>query len=272
MDGEIVVITGASDGIGAAAARALHRHGATVVPVGRSPEKTALVAAHVGTDPLTADFSRLDSVRQLAEDLRRRYSHIDVLANNAGGTWPSRQLTEDGHELTFQVNHLAPFLLTHLLRDRMAGGRVIVTSSGAHHTGHVRLDDLDSARWYLPYSVYGTTKLENILFAAELARRWAGDGITATSFHPGVVATQFGRDNGIIRRLYHLTQPLMKTPAQGADTLVWLATAPPSDWRNGGYHLNRKASRIWGQAVDTTLASGLWQRSSQMLGLHAEIA
>jgi NAD(P)-dependent dehydrogenase (short-subunit alcohol dehydrogenase family) len=272
MDGKIVVITGASDGIGAAAARALHRLGATVVPVGRSPDKTAQIGAEVGTEPLVADFSQLESVRQLAGELGRRYSHIDVLANNAGGTWPSRQLTEDGHELTFQVNHLAPFLLTHLLRDRMAGGRVIVTSSGAHHTGHVRLDDLDSARWYLPYSVYGTTKLENILFAAELARRWAGDGITATSFHPGVVATQFGRDNGIIRRLYHLTQPLMKTPAQGADTLVWLATAPPSDWRNGGYHLNRKASRIWGQAVDTTLASGLWQRSSQMLGLHAEIA
>lgn len=269
MDGKVVVVTGASDGVGAAAARAFFRHGATVVAVGRSPEKTNQIAAYVGTEPHLADFSQLASVRRLAAELVRRYPRIDVLANNAGGVWPRRRLTEDGHEMTFQVNHLAPFLLTRLLSGPLAAGgaRVVVTSSAAHRSGHVRLDDLDSARWYFQSVVYGTTKLENILFAAELARRGTGEGITATSFHPGVVATRFGRDSGVVRRLYQLGQPLMKTPAQGADTLVWLATAPPSEWRNGGYFADRREAAVRGQAGDATLASALWERSEKILGL-----
>jgi NAD(P)-dependent dehydrogenase (short-subunit alcohol dehydrogenase family) len=269
MDGKIVVITGASDGVGAAAAVALHTRGATVVPVGRSPEKTARVAALVGADPLVVDFSRLDAVRQLADDLRRRYPRIDVLADNAGGTWPNRQVTEDGHELTFQVNHLAPFLLTNLLRDQLAAasGRVIVTSSGAYARGRVHLDDLESTRRYRGFRVYATTKLENILFARELARRWRGLGVTAASFHPGLVATQFGRDGTLSRLAYRAGRVFMKTPEQGASTLVWLATAAPSDWRNGGYHAERAVAEVRRQAADAELASTLWERSAQMVGI-----
>jgi NAD(P)-dependent dehydrogenase (short-subunit alcohol dehydrogenase family) len=256
MEGKVVVITGASDGLGAAAALALHRLGATVVPIGRSPEKTARIAALVGAEPLTADFSRLESVRDLAAQLVRRCPRIDVLANNAGGTWPHRRTTEDRHELTFQVNHLAPFLLTRLLHDALApGGRVIVTSSSAHMTGHVRLDDLDSSRWYLGFTVYATTKLENILFASELARRWAGDGITSASFHPGVVATQFARDSTFLGPLYRVSRTVMKTPAQGAATLVWLARDPGAAGVNGGYHLDRAAQKVRGQAGDAALAA-----------------
>ena len=269
MEGRIVVVTGASDGVGAAAAVQLHHLGATVAVVGRSPEKTARVAELVGTEPMVADFSRLESVRRLAAEIRDRYERIDVLANNAGGTWPRRLLTEDDHEMTFQVNHLAPFLLTSLLRDRLAEarGRVIMTSSGAHNSGRIRLDDLESARSYRPFQVYGTTKLENILVAGELARRWEGHGITAVAFHPGVVATRFGRDSGIMRSIYQLGRPWMKTPAQGAVTLVWLATAPEEEWSNGGYHTNRKVTAVRGQAADAALAGTLWERSAQLLGL-----
>jgi NAD(P)-dependent dehydrogenase (short-subunit alcohol dehydrogenase family) len=267
MQGKVVVITGASDGVGAAAARALHHLGATVVPVGRSPDKTARIAAQVGSEPLVADFSRLDSVRRLADELRHRYDRIDILADNAGGTWPNRQVTEDGHELTFQVNHLAPFLLTTLLRDRLAAGdgRVIVTSSSAHTGGRVHLDDLDSSRWFLGFRAYANSKLDNILFASELARRWADDGIMAVSFHPGAVATQFGRHGPALRLAYWAAQPLMRTPAQGADTLVWLAAAPASLWHNGAYYVNRSPRRLRGQAADPALAAALWERSEQMI-------
>jgi NAD(P)-dependent dehydrogenase (short-subunit alcohol dehydrogenase family) len=270
MDGKVVVITGASDGLGEAAALALHVRGATVVPVGRSPEKTARIAALVEADPLVADFSRLESVRRLADELLRRYPRIDVLADNAGGTWPRRQVTEDGHEMTFQVNHLAPFLLTNLLRQPLAAarGRVIVTSSSAYATGHVRLDDLDSAHWFLGFRAYATTKLENILFAAELARRWKRDGVQASSFHPGLVATKFGRDGALLRLVYRVSRPIMKTPDQGASTLVWLATAPPSDWRDGGYHADRAPAKVRGQAANRALAAALWERSAQLVGIE----
>lgn len=272
MKDKVVVITGASDGIGAAAAVALHRMGATVVPVGRSPEKTARTAALVDAEPRVADFTNLDSVRALAAGLVGDFDRIDVLMNNAGGTWPHRQLTVDGHETTFQLNHLAPFLLTNLLRDRLRAGRarVVTTSSAAHMMGHVRLDDLDSSRWYLEFTAYGTTKLENILFTSELARRWADDGVTAASVHPGVVATSFGRDSAIIRFAYQTpAKRLMRTPEQGADSLVWLASAPPSEWRNGGYHADRKPARVRGQATSVTLAGGLWERSAALVDLPA---
>jgi NAD(P)-dependent dehydrogenase (short-subunit alcohol dehydrogenase family) len=268
MDGKVAVITGASDGIGAAAALVLHGLGATVAVVGRSREKTAKVAALVDSEPLVADFSRLDSVRGLADELRRRYARIDVLANNAGGTWPRRQITEDGHELTFQVNHLAPFLLTGLLHDRLAAahGRVVVTSSAGHRVGHVRLDDLDSSRWYLGLRAYGTSKLENILFAAELARRGADDGVSAVSFHPGLVATSLGRDSRALRVVYGARAQHLRTPEHGADTLLWLATAPTTEWDNGGYYVDRKAVKVRGQAANRPLAAALWERSAEMVG------
>ena len=274
MKGKTVIITGASAGVGAAAAIRLHQRGATVIPVGRSVEKTAAVAQQLGVEPLTADFSRLDDVRRLAEQLLDRCDQIDVLANNAGGVFPQRIETVDGHELTFQVNHLAPFLLTGLLHERLAGtdgARVLMTSSAGNNIGHVNLDNLDSRRGvYIGTLVYGTTKLENILMAREIARRWKQDGITAAAFHPGNVASEFGRDSGPLGLIYRspLTKLILISPERGAQPLVSLATRHDTEEINGVYFGRFEPdARTAGQADDSELALKLWTRSAQLTGL-----
>lgn len=270
MNGKTVVITGASDGIGAAAAKLLHARGATVIVVGRSLAKTTAIAKAVGTEPITADFTDLASVRKAAKAILKACPQIDVLINNAGGLWPERIVTDDGHEQTFQVNYLAPFLLTNLLHDRLAAskGRIISTSSRANTAGQVDLDDLDSAKSYKAFNVYGTTKLENILFTQELSRRWGSDGITAASVHPGVVATQFGRDSKLTSLLYQgAARHLLRSPEKGADTIVWLATTTPGkDWQSGGYYADRKPGKqLNPQATDPELAAALWDRTESIL-------
>lgn len=272
ISGKVVVITGASDGIGAAAARELHRRGAEVVPVGRSPEKTRAIAAELGVEPLVADFASLAEVRRLAADLLARCPRIDVLANNAGGTWPKRQLTVDGHELTFQANHLAMFLLTELLRERLvqsAPARVIVTSSSAHRAGRLAdLDDLDREKGYKVNRVYGTSKLLNILYTRQLATSFAGTGVTAYSFHPGSVATKFGRDQALVRFAYQgPIRVFFKTPEQGADTLVYLATAPTEELANGGFYFKRKLWTMSADAKDEAAPARLWAMSEELVGL-----
>lgn len=273
---ETVIITGASDGIGAAAARALSASGRTVVVVGRSPEKTARVADEIGADHFVADFARLADVRRLAAELLERYPRIDVLANNAGGIFGPRTITEDGHELTFQVNHLAPFLLTNLLMDRLVAShaRVINTASGANLSGKVDIDDLELVQGYSPGRAYGTTKLENILFTRELARRFGDRGLSTAAFHPGVVATSFASAwKGPARFIYTsgLLRLVMLSPQKGADTLVWLATTTPgTDWISGEYYSKRKPARANRQADDAQLASALWQRSAALVVPVAE--
>lgn len=276
--GKTVVITGASDGIGAVAARQLAAKGAQLAIVGRSADKLARVADQVtaasGQDPLTltADFTSLDEVRKLATDLLDKLPQIHVLANNAGGVWPRRVETPDGHEQTFQVNHLAPFLLTALLRDRLtasAPARVINTASTAHRGGRLDLDDLDyERRRYSSMQVYGTTKLENILFTRELSRRLSGTDVTTVCLHPGTVLTGFGRDSWFSAIT---KQPpvkwFFKTPEQGADTLVWLATAPTSELEAGGYYSTRKLGRPTQPARDDALAAGLWEKSAAAVGV-----
>jgi NAD(P)-dependent dehydrogenase (short-subunit alcohol dehydrogenase family) len=187
MRGRTVVVTGASAGIGAAA-RQFADLGATVAVVGRSAQKTAAVADTIGAEAHFVDYSRLDDVRRLADELLARYPRIDVLANNAGGVFSGRNTSADGHEMTFQVNHLAPFLLTNLLLDRLTtapeGAWVINTASAAYRRSRVDLDDLD--RTFGRYSgsgAYGTTKLANVLFTRELARRMQGTGVTTAAFH-----------------------------------------------------------------------------------------
>lgn len=271
--GRVVVITGASDGIGAAAARALHSHGDRVVVVGRSPSKTQAVADELATERHVVDLASLRQVRDLAEELRTRHPRIDVLANNAGIiAGDRRQESEDGHELTFQVNHLGPFLLTMLLRESLvaARGRVIVTSSGAGVSAGIDLDDLDFRKRYSYMGAYRTTKLENMLFARELAKRWGGDGVTAASFHPGAVRSRWGHEGGALVRFFTRSPAryLLRSPERGAETLVWLATTEPStSWGSGGYFADSRPARANRRVEDPDLCRGLWERSLEMLGL-----
>jgi NAD(P)-dependent dehydrogenase (short-subunit alcohol dehydrogenase family) len=238
--------------------------------VGRSPQRTRAVAAELGADHLLADFSSLAEVRVLAAELRRRYPRIDVLANNAGGILAARDLTVDGHEKTFQVNHLAPFLLTTLLMDRLVESRatVINTSSAANRFGRLNLDDLGNERKYSPNKAYGDAKLANILFTRELHRRYSGRGIVTAAFHPGIVATSFSTGSTSIMRFVYQTalKRILLTPEKGADTLVWLAsTAAGVDWQSGEYYEKRRLGSTNSQASDAGLATALWERSVDMV-------
>jgi NAD(P)-dependent dehydrogenase (short-subunit alcohol dehydrogenase family) len=275
MPSQTIVITGASDGIGAAAARRLSGDGHSVVLVGRSRDKTAAVADELGAPYYLADFSDLDQVRALADELASAYPRIDVLANNAGGIMGPRTLTTDGFELTFQVNHLAPFLLTTRLLPVLTAShaKVIQTASiAARLFGHLDLDDLQLERGYSPDRAYGNGKLENILFTRELDRRYGGQGIAAAAFHPGVVGTNFASDTTHpMRFLYHT--PLIKnlftiSPEKGARGLVWLAeNEPRTTWPTGEYFERNKVAKSNPQARDAQLAVDLWDRSAELVGL-----
>jgi len=270
MTGQTVVVTGASSGIGAAAARQLHQLGAEVHVIGRSADRTSQVAAEVGTDPIIADFARLDDVRAAADEVLARCPRLDVLVNNAGLSLSRREVTADGHETMFQVNHLAPFLLTSLLLDRLqasAPARVVTTSSVANLAGFVNLRDLDSRYFFAGQAVYGTTKLENVLFTRELARRLQGTDVLATCFHPGVVATGFGRGDLIGVLWSSPLRRLMRTPEEGADTLVWLATSARRELRDGGYYVDRRPGLVNPQALSRRLARQLWEQSERLVGL-----
>ena len=272
MAPKTIVITGASDGIGAAAAKQLAGKGHHVVVVGRSADKTKAVAEQTGGQYFLADFADLDSVRNLASDLLQRYDRIDVLANNAGAIFgKERQVTGDGHEMTFQVNYLAPFLLTRLLTDRLIQfrGTVINTSSAANRLfGHVDLEDLESEKKYHPRKAYGDAKLEQILFAEEFDRRYRSHGATSTAFHPGVVASSFSNAQGTAMRAAYAT-PLrffLTSPEKGARTLVFLAEGTPGeDYPTGKYFERCKVARPNKQAGDALLALDLWNRSVAML-------
>ena len=261
-----IVLTGGSSGIGAAAARALRERGMTVAITGRSAE-TQRLAAEIGADAFLADFSRLREVRALAKQLLTRYPRIDVLANNAGAVIAHRQVTEDGHEKTLQVNHLGGFLLTLLLRERLeeSQGIVINTSSGAHRYGRIDFDDFENGRRYNAWRAYGAAKLMNILHAAEINRRFRG--VRGVSFHPGVVATGFAREGtAMVRVLYEswMRSLFMITPEKGADTLVWLAEN--AEFRPGEFYVKRKVARKTRAASSERLAARLWDVSAQAVG------
>lgn len=269
-----VVITGASDGIGAAAARQLADAGADVIPVGRSPGKTTRLADEIGVEGEIADFEKLDDVRDLAARLLERCKTIDVLINNAGGTFSKRATTVDGNERTMQVNHLAPYLLTRLLEEplRPASARIVTTASSAAQLDRFRTDDLrtslKSAGLYVGFRVYSKTKLANILFAAELSRQWPET--TSTSYHPGAVASQFGRGSGLVGILFAVPQfrAMIRTPDQGADTMLWLASAPDTaGWYSGGFFSDRAPMPAPSQTDDLRLATDLWNISADLVGL-----
>jgi len=271
-----VLLTGATRGIGAAAAIELAREGAEVALVGRDAQRVAAVAreARAAGSGATvhehvADLSLMADVRILAEDVRERYEHIDVLANNAGALFASRKETAEGFERTFALNHLAPFLLTNLLRDRLDGGRVVTTASDAHKSGRLDLDDLQSEKSYAAMRVYGTSKLCNILFTRELAKR--APELHANCFHPGVVRTGFGKnENGIWKIMTTVAGPFFRSPQRGARSLVWLSLSEQAAALTGEYVQDEKVLQPSGQARDEILAEGLWERSAQLVGLSAD--
>lgn len=268
--GKTVVITGASAGIGAEAAARLAESGWRVAVVGRNQERTDAVAAAVGGTPFYADYDRLDDVRALAAALLKKYARIDVLLNNAGGLVSPRRLSEDGHERTFQHNHLAPFLLTGLLRARLEkyNGRVVSTSSIMNLIGQVWVDDLEweHRRWFGGWKAYGTAKLETVLFMRELARR---STLEAYSVHPGYVATGFGTDSPLIRLSAVMKSGGFGIPvAEGALPLVRLVSDPSVPAANGSYFDRLHANgRVAKQGTDDSLAADLWDRTAKIVGL-----
>jgi retinol dehydrogenase-12 len=272
----LVLLTGATRGIGRAAAIELARQGAEVAIVGRESERVQAVAreargavAGAVVHEHVADLMLMEDVRGLAQEVRDRYERIDVLANNAGALFATRQETPEGLERTFALNHLAPFLLTNLLRDRLVGGRVVTTASDAHKSGRLNLEDLQSEQSYAAMRVYGTSKLCNILFTRELAKR--APELHANCFHPGVVRTGFGKnENGIWKVLTTLGAPFFRSPERGARSLLWLSLSEQAAALTGEYLENEKVVAPSAQAQDETFAEGLWERSAQLVGLSAD--
>jgi NAD(P)-dependent dehydrogenase (short-subunit alcohol dehydrogenase family) len=271
----LVLLTGATRGIGQAAAVALASEGAEVALVGRDADRVAAVADEAraagggaAVHEHVADLMLMSEVRRLAEEVRTAYERIDVLANNAGALFASRKETSEGLERTFALNHLAPFLLTNLLRDRLNGGRVVTTASDAHKGGRLDLDDLQSQKGYAAMRVYGTSKLCNILFTRELAKR--APELHANCFHPGVVRTGFGKnENGIWKLATTVAGPFFRSPARGARSLVWLSLSQEAAGLTGEYVQDEKALAPSAQAQDPVLAQGLWEHSEQLTGLSA---
>ncbi len=271
-----VLLTGGTRGIGRAAAIEFARQGAELAIVGRERARVQAVAQEAraaGTSATihehVADLMLMADVRRLAQEVRDRYEHIDVLANNAGALFASRQETPEGLERTFALNHLAPFLLTNLLRDRLEGARVVTTASDAHKSGRLNLEDLQSEQSYSAMRVYGTSKLCNILFTRELAKR--APELHANCFHPGVVRTGFGKnENGIWKILTTVGAPFFRSPQRGARSLLWLSLSEQSAALTGEYIEDEKVVAPSAQAQDETFAEGLWERSAELAGLSTE--
>lgn len=288
---KVIVVTGASAGIGAAAVRRLAEAGAIVVPIGRSPERTAAVASEVGVEPVVADFGHLDEVRRAADTVLSRCGRIDVLANNAGGIFPRRTVTENGHELTFQANHLAGFLLTNLLLPRLlesakdGGARVITTSSFGNLFSKVDFDDIGwiRRRYGRGWMAYCATKLMNIMFVRELAGRTAHTGLEAVAFHPdpgknGIpltgtgpdsVATNFAQDTWQMR-LFKKIPGLRNnqlTGERGSQPLTWLVSASQVVGSSGSYYNGMAVSDVFNaQAKDPAASRRLWDLSLDLVG------
>lgn len=267
-----IVLTGGSDGIGAAAARTLTARGHRLLLVGRSPSKTAALAAETGAEPFVADFAQLDEVRRLAREINERVDRIDVLANNAGGVFGEKTLTADGFEKTFQVNHLSPFLLTHLLMDRLVAGRarIVNTSSvAAQRFGNLDLENLAHATNASANRAYGDSKLANILHARALHQRFGAHGITAVAFHPGMVGTNFAADTTSWFRFVYRTplrRLILVSPEQGGATLEhFVLGTPGTDWISGEYYSELTHAVPPAQVLDQHLVDQLWDRSAAMV-------
>jgi retinol dehydrogenase 14 len=280
MAGKTVLVTGASGGIGRATAVGLGALGAHLAITGRDRERTEGAAREIReagggqVAVFVGDLSSQAEVRRLADEVLRALPRIDVLVNNVGGYWDTRHVTADALEHTFALNHLAPFLLTDLLLDRLkqsAPARVVTVSSNAQAMGEIDFDDLQGERSYSGAKAYNQSKLANVLFTYELARRLQGTSVTANALHPGVVSTSFGAEDPrhIQRLLIPFLRPFMKSPAKGAATSIHLASAPDLEQVTGRFFANSKPKRSSKRSHDQAVAARLWEVSADLVGLSA---
>jgi retinol dehydrogenase 14 len=282
MAGKTVLVTGGTGGIGRATAIRLAAMGARVGITGRDLGRTQRAAAEIASeagagsvDAHAADLSSQSQVRRLAHEVLEAYPRLDVLVNNAGGFWSHRHVTADGLEHTFALNHLGPFLLTNLLLDRLvasAPARIVTVSSGAQSMGRVDFEDLMGERKYSGQTAYNQSKLANVMFTYELARRLAGTGVTATALHPGMTNTAFSAEDPsrLFAPLVMVMRPFMKKPERGADTPVYLASAPEAEGLTGQYFANRVPKRSNEASYDPSAIARLWQMSAELVGITAD--
>jgi NAD(P)-dependent dehydrogenase (short-subunit alcohol dehydrogenase family) len=274
--GRTAVVTGASSGIGLHTALGLARTGMRVVMAGRDRARTEaarrFVTERSDSDSVfiaVADFSSLAEVRRLADEILAADSRLDVLVNNAGLMSPKYRLSFDGFELTFAVNHLAPFLLTNLLLERIKASspaRIVTVASEAHRGHRLNLTQLARPHDWGTLRAYGRSKLCNILFTRELAARLDGSGVFATCLHPGFVATGIGQRGGLTELVWRLMKPFMKSAEKGAETSLFLATVPDPTPFNGGYVIGKSLARPDASAHDRSLARRLWEESARLVG------
>jgi retinol dehydrogenase 12 len=278
MRDKICVVTGATSGIGLVTAQVLARQGATLIAVARHAERGGAAVSRLrqetgnaAVELMVADLSVQAQVCQLANEIQHRFARLDVLINNAGALFARRQLSQDGLEMTFALNHLAYFLLTDLLLDplKAAGSaRIVNVSSEAHRRARLDFSDLQGQRRYSGWRAYARSKLANILFTYELARRLAGTGIVTNALHPGLVATNFGRNNrGIAAALFRVVQLMAISPEEGARTIVHLASSTAVEGVTGGYFIRQRAVRSSRASYDRAAAERLWQVSAELTRL-----
>jgi retinol dehydrogenase-14 len=282
MGGKTALVTGGTSGIGKASAVAFAAMGANVVIVGRNLERGEAALRDIkgqshsdSVELMLADLSVQGEVRRLADQFLERHERLDVLANNAGLVQSRRTETADGIETTLAVNHLAPFLLTNLLLDRLkesAPSRVITVSSEAERMGNIDFDDIQSRQKYKGFAAYGKTKLANIMFTYELAERLKGTFVTANCLHPGAVGTNFGKNNaGPMALFFRLAKPFMRSPERGADTLIWLASSTDVDGVSGKYFSDRKEIEAKEIVNDPAARRRLWELSEELTGLKVAV-
>jgi NAD(P)-dependent dehydrogenase (short-subunit alcohol dehydrogenase family) len=278
MQGKVCLVTGATSGIGLVTAQALAQQGATVAVIARNPERGAAVVDRIAQETgnpavelLVADLSVQAQIHHLAEEFRHRFARLDVLVNNAGALFTRRSLSADGIEMTLALNHLGYFLLTNLLLGTLqasAPARIVNVSSDAHRGARIDFTDLQGQRRYSGWRAYCQSKLANLLFTYELARRLEGTGVTANAMHPGFVATGFGRNNrGMFALFIRVAQLIALRPEQGAETLIYLATALEVEGVSGKYFVKKRPVTSSRESYDQAAAQRLWQLSAEMTGL-----
>ena len=278
MRDKVVVITGSTSGIGEVAADRLAQRGARIVFVARDRHRgeetrrhLRAIAGHADHTVHYADLSRLSEMKRVAREIAETEPQIDVLINNAGALFNSRRVTEDGLEMTFALNHLSYFVLTNLLLDRLRatpGARIVSTASDAHKPAKLNFDDLQSERGYSGFSMYGRTKLMNILFTRELARRLAGTDVTANCFHPGFVATRFGdAGGGLLSWGIGIAKNFALTPEQGAETMIYLVSSPEVEGKTGGYYYKCALATPSREGQNDADAKRLWDVSAKISGV-----